>query len=278
VTAPWWRLDVHCPPNDGDLVAGWLVHETGQGVEQPAPDHVVAVLASRAEARRLARDLTSRFPGVNAPMTAITNVDWSTRWREGIAPRTFGRLTLAPSWIPAPPPPGGTAVIIDPGAAFGSGEHGSTRGALTLLERWLQPGGLMLDFGSGSGILVIAAAALGASHAVGIDIDPGAQAVAEANAVLNGVAERTTFLTGDAEGLGPLAGPASMVCSNILCDANVRLLPTVRRALTAGGVAILAGMERDESSLLLPALGVHRLEPLDEIEDAGWWSVAVRPR
>ncbi len=243
MTAPWWRLGVRCPAADADLVAGWLVMQTGQGVSQPAPDEIVAMVSSRAEARRLAGTLASRFNGVQAAVSAEATVDWSVRWRDGIAPRTFGRLTITPSWVSEPVPPGTAAIIIDPGAAFGSGEHGSTRGALALLERWLQPGGVMLDFGSGSGILAIAAAALGARHAVGIDSDPEAQPVAEANASVNGLAAHCTFLTGDAGELGPLAGPASLLCSNILRDVNIALFPAVRQSLAPGGVAIFAGME-----------------------------------
>ncbi len=277
MTSPWWRICVSCPAEDADLVAGWLVAQTGQGVAQPAPQEVVAIVASRAEARRIAAAVTARFGDVSTAISAVAAVDWSVHWRDGIVSRSFGRLTVAPSWL-TPASPAGVVVTIDPGAAFGSGEHGSTRGALALIERWLVADTVMLDFGSGSGILSIAAVALGARRAVGIDLDPDAQEVAAANAALNGVADRCSFLTGDAEVLGPLAGPGTLVCSNILREPNIELLPAVRRALTPGGVAVFAGMEESEAPLFLPALGTHRFEPFDEVCDAGWWSVAARPR
>jgi len=99
-----------------------------------------------------------------------------------------------PSWI-EPPADGGPTVVLDPESAFGSGEHGSTRAALTLLERHLRPGDRVLDLGSGSGILTIAAAKLGAASAIGIENDAEANPVARRNAAHNDVTAAVTFFT-----------------------------------------------------------------------------------
>ena len=124
-------------------------------------------------------------------------MDWSVRWREGLGPRHFGRLTVVPSWIPQARTPSETTVVLDPETAFGSGEHGSTRAALRLLERQLRPGDRVLDLGSGSGILAVAAIKLGARRAIGIESDAEANAVARRNAARNGVAAQVEFLDGD---------------------------------------------------------------------------------
>lgn len=151
-------------------------------------------------------------------------VDWSVKWRDGIITRRFGRLVVTASWLPVVPEGDEVVVSLDPESAFGSGEHGSTRAAMTLLERHLVPGDRVLDFGSGSGILAIAAAKLGATSAIGIEVDDESHPIAEANAEKNGVSDRVTFLIGDAGDLGILAGPAEVVCSNILRTVNTLLL------------------------------------------------------
>ncbi len=236
-------------------MGAWLVARTGQAVEERddgtlvtfaederAADALVAALAAEGEAPVA----TSRRP--------LEPVDWTTRWRDGLGPRHFGRLTVVPSWIELPADDG-PAVVLDPESAFGSGEHGSTRAALTLLERHLRPGDRVLDLGSGSGILAIAAAKLGAASAVGIENDAEANPVAWRNAERNGVRTAVDFLEGDAGDLAPLLGPADLLLSNILRLVNTALLPAIVAALRPGGLAIFSGMEELEAPLFRPVLG-----------------------
>jgi len=202
-------------------------------------------------------------------------VDWTTQWRDGLGPRRFGRLTVAPSWVELPAGTDGPTVVLDPESAFGSGEHGSTRAALTLLERHLRPGDRVLDLGSGSGILAIAAAKLGAGSAVGIDNDAEAGPVAWRNAERNGVVDAVDFLEGDAGNLAPLLGPADLLLSNILRTVNTMLLPAIVAALRPGGLAVFSGMEETEAAAFRPVLAVGGLTVRDEAVDAGWWAVAA---
>jgi len=165
--------------------------------------------------------------------------------------------------------------VLDPESAFGSGEHGSTRAALTLLERHLRRGDRVLDLGSGSGILAIAAVKLGAARAVGIENDPEASPVARRNADRNGVGDAVEFLDGDAGDLAPLLGPADLLLSNILRTVNTALLPAIVSALRPGGLAVFSGMECAEAELFRPALATAGLSACDEVEDAGWWAIAA---
>jgi ribosomal protein L11 methyltransferase len=271
----WWAIEIACEEAvDPEAVAAWLAEHTGQTVLE-APGSVVGYASRESAARRAADLVEDRFgPGVKVRVAAADPSDWTTEWKRGLAVRTVGRLRLGPSWLLAAGP---DAVVIDPETAFGSGEHGSTRGALRLLDRHLQPGGRVLDLGAGSGVLAIAAAKLGAAWALGIEVDAEAVPVAQANAEKNAVASRARFVAGDAALLAPLAGPADLVVSNILRSVNLTLLDPIRRSLAPGGIAILAGMEEAEAGLVRPALAPG-FEPIDEVIDEGWWAVAAVTR
>ena len=181
---------------------------------------------------------------------------------------------MVPSWIELPPGDG-PAVVLDPESAFGSGEHGSTRAALTLLERYVRPGDRVLDLGSGSGILAIAAAKLGAASAVGIENDAEANPVAWRNAERNGITAAVDFLEGDAGDLAPLLGPADLLLSNILRAVNTALLPVITRAVRTGGIAIFSGMELPEAEEFRRILSTAGFKLVQETLDAGWWGVAA---
>jgi ribosomal protein L11 methyltransferase len=193
-----------------------------------------------------------------------------------LAARQIGRLTVTPSWIARPPAATNPTVVLDPEMAFGTGEHGSTRAALALMERLLTPGSRVLDLGSGSGILAIAAIKLGARVATGIEVDEEANVVARRNAERNDVTGATHFLDGDAGVLAPLLGPVELVFSNILRTVNETLLPAIHGALTADGLAIFSGMESMEAPLFRPELQEQSFSIVEEVEDSGWWAVAAR--
>ena len=272
----WWAIDVRTAPEHREAVGAWLVARTGHAVEERDDGLLVGFAADEAAADRLLAELadSAAAPAVGE-RRALEPVDWSVRWREGLGPRQIGRLTVAPSWSPEPPG-AGPLVVLDPEMAFGSGEHGSTRTALALLDRHLDPGDRVLDLGSGSGILAIAAVKLGAARATGIELDAEAIEVAERNAERNGVADRVTFLEGDAAALAPLAAPVELVCSNILRSVNTTLLPSIARTLAPAGYAIFAGMEASESALFATALAGAGFDVVDEVTDGGWWGVAAR--
>lgn len=275
MTPSWWRLRITTAPTLIDAAASWIIQRTGQGVEQPDDRTLLTTLADEPAARRLGQQLCDRFTA-SVEYQSVEPVDWSTRWRDGIVARRFGRLVVTPSWLPVPADPADAVIVIDPESAFGSGEHGSTRAALTLLERHTHGGERMLDFGSGSGILAIAAARLGAARAIGIEVDEESMPVAEANAVRNGTELRVSFVHGSADVIGPLVGPAEIICSNILRNVNTRLAPLIHTLLVAEGVAIFSGMEEAESPMFRPVLDGAGFSVCDETCDAGWWSVAAR--
>jgi ribosomal protein L11 methyltransferase len=272
----WWAIDVRTTPARREWLSAWLVARTGQAVEERADGTLVTFAPDEGSADALIAELgeASGEPAV-AERRRLETVDWTTRWREGLGARRFGRLVVVPSWV-AEPTDSAPTVVLDPETAFGSGEHGSTRAALVLLERLLRPGDRVLDLGSGSGILAIAAVKLGAARAVGIETDPEANVVAVRNASRNEVRDQVEFLDGDAGDLAPLLGPADLLLSNILRSVNAQLLPAIARSLRPGGVAIFSGMEQAEAPLFRPLLPLAGLTIVDELRDAGWWAVAAR--
>ena len=278
-----WAIDVRVEGAERGSVAALLVRATGQAIEEREDGTLVGWAADGAGAERV-RSAMCEVRGVAAAVRPLPDVDWTTEWKKGLAPRTIGRVIITPSWIPQTPGAGQVLVVVDPETAFGSGEHGSTRGALLLLDRAMQHPGprtsdfgpRVLDLGSGSGILAIAAAKLGAQRAVAIEFDAEANPVAERNVERNGVGDRVVILEGDAGELAPLGAPADIIVSNILRSVNVVLLPAIKAAMAPGAVAIFAGMEEPEEPLFRPVLVQHGFVVVDEVRDAGWWSCAAR--
>ncbi|HEY3011612.1 MAG TPA: 50S ribosomal protein L11 methyltransferase [Gemmatimonadales bacterium] len=272
----WWAIDVRTRAERRELMGAWLVARTGQAVEEREDGTLVAFAPDEQAAEALIAELERE---VEAPVETrrhrVEATDWSMRWRDGLGPRQFGRLTIIPSWLPEASDPDPLTIVLDPETAFGSGEHGSTRAALTLLGRLLRPGDQVLDLGSGSGILAIAAIKLGAASAIGIEIDPEANEVAARNAARNGVADRVEFLEGDVMTLLPLVGPADLLLSNILRSVNTLLLPLIVTALRPGGTAIFSGMEQAEAEEFRCRLTDAGFTPVQETLDAGWWGVAA---
>jgi ribosomal protein L11 methylase PrmA len=140
----WWAIDVRPDPARREWVGAWLVAHTGQAVEERDDGTLVTFAEDEAGAAALAGALEAALTEagggpVESCRRPLEAVDWSTRWRDGLGARRFGRLTVVPSWV-AHESAGAPVVVLDPESAFGSGEHGSTRAALTLLERHLRPG------------------------------------------------------------------------------------------------------------------------------------------
>ena len=183
--------------------------------------------------------------GVAVPLHELRSVpdeDWVAKSREQFGPiRVSAHLWIVPTWR-APPEPEAINLVLDPGLAFGTGSHPSTRLCLQWLERSIAGGETVLDYGCGSGILAIAALKLGALRAVGVDIDPDAVTAARANARRNGVAGE--FF----EGRAPLTFTADVVIANILANPLKVLAPMLASRCSHGGRIALSGILSDQAS------------------------------
>jgi ribosomal protein L11 methyltransferase len=210
----------------------------------------------------------------------VPEQDWLALWRAGLGPRRIGsRLVVAPSWSDVDAAAGDVVIRIDPQMAFGTGEHASTRGVLRLLEPIVQPADRLLDVGTGSGILAIAGARLGATSVLAVDDDPDAIMNAVENIAANAVAARVQLACAvvDDAFLGARGGGAfDGIVANVLSGVLVPLLPAFHRALTGGGWAILSGILVDEASGVAAAAGNAGFVVAAEDVEEQWWSVLLR--
>ena len=270
--ASWVTVRVF-PGSRRDAAIAAMFDSGAEGVQELA-DRVITHVRDQSAANAMLCAVMAASADARVDTEPLDVVDWSEQWKEGIRVQHLGALTVAPPWHAADLDPV-TSIIIEPGMAFGTGEHATTRGAIRLLQRVVSRGDRVADLGAGSAVLAIAAAKLGALHVAAIELDPDAISNAEQNVERNGVADRVTVIEGDAASLLPLVAPVRVIAANILSSVLIDLLPTIVGALTSDGVAILSGIlvaERDEMDAAIRAAAC-RIE-LEDDED-GWWSAAI---
>lgn len=271
----WLSVRVR-PGSHRDAVVAALFRLGAQGIQEVG-DQLVTMLADERRADDVTCAVLAASPDARVETEPAPRIDWLERWKSALQMHDVGPLVVSPPWLADGADPS-TTVVIDPGMAFGTGEHPTTRGVIRLLPTVLREGDRVADLGAGSAILSIAAVKLGARHSFAIELDADAIGNAEENVVRNGVAGRVTVLEGDANLLLPLVAPVEVVLANIISSVLVQLLPSIASALAYGGHAILSGILREERSEMLAALnaGGWRIER-EDIEDI-WWTVAIARR
>lgn len=241
------------------------------------PEVVVSGLFPAETPLPTLKSALSLAPGVEAidqiVVTGLENRDWSITWREGIEPMRFGQsLWIVPHHL-EPPDPRATNLRLDPGLAFGSGTHPSTR----LCLEWIDSrefGGLnVVDYGCGSGVLAVAVALKGAARVDGVDIDPQALVATRENAIANGVGDRVAvFLS---EKLS--ADPADIVLANILSGTLIELAPKLGAKVRDGGWLVLAGILEHQAEAVMNAFG-DRFPGWEQARHDDWVSLSARAR
>lgn len=209
---------------------------------------------------------------------SLREEDWATSWQKYYQPIPVGRrVYIVPDWMRGQAvPEGRTPLYLNPGLTFGTGAHPTTQLCLELLEEVLQSGDKVLDLGCGSGILAIAALAMGASWAIGIDIDPKAADVAFENAALNGVGpDRLSVYAGDvlrdnklAARLG--AGQNRVVLANIVADVIIPLSAKAGELMAPDGVFLTSGIIDDREDEVRAALEANGFAVVKHLERGGW--------
>lgn len=284
----WLELRVRPPEpegDDGSLLPDALVELGARGVVErdgryvayfEEPDDPEAFLC-RARASLAA---WTRLDGIEVEHGWQEHEEWAETWRRGLGVRRLtDRLVVRPSWEePDDLRPDDVVVVLDPGMAFGTAEHGTTRGSLRLLDGAVRGGDRVLDIGAGSGILSIAAARLGAREVVAIEGDPLAYEAMADNLRRNEVEERVavvrTWATADdLAWLGPFDG----IVANIETHLLAPLFAGFRAALLDGGWLVVSGILDSELDGVLSELGALGFTRVDVDEDEEWRSARLEP-
>lgn len=211
----------------------------------------------------------------------VDDADWENGWKAYYVPLPIGaRLLVVPEWLD-PDPAGRTVLRLDPGIAFGSGSHATTRMCLEALEAWAGPGKAALDLGCGSGILGIGALLLGCDRVRGCDIDPKAPDAARRNAALNGIGDdRYQVCAGDLladEGLRRSLGTGyDIVLANIVADVIAPLSGFVRRFMAEGGVFICSGIIDARAARIESTLRCNGFAVLEHRHEEEWHCFVCR--
>ncbi len=244
-----------------------------QGVHEDG-DELVTHFPPDTDLEHVQRQLRQVDAGVEIRTAAVPPVDWSEAWKASLDAHDVGTLVVTPPWL-ADQYDAATTIVIDPGMAFGTGEHGTTRGVMRLLGGVLRRGDTVADLGAGSAVLSIAAAKLGASRVYAIEIDEEAIPNAHANIARNGVGDVVHVFQGDADALLPLVAPVQVVLANIISSVLEGLLPIIAASLAPQGAAILSGILGDEREHMQQVLQAGGWRITGEDAEDIWWSVAI---
>ena len=278
--AVWFEVTVEVSREFSEAVANFLVESGAPGIQCDERDSEVSLIAYFSVPPPL-EDLRRFCADIGAPLseTAIrtretADEDWAQNWKLHFRPQCIGdRLYVCPPWDTTPPP-GRVEIVIDPGMAFGTGQHASTRGCLTLLEWALasQHIGRALDLGTGSGVLAITLAKLGVREVWAIDTDPQALAIARGNAVHNGVEPHLHF----ASSVDRVRGPFDLIVANLFAKVLESLAQRLVGLLAARGIFICSGLLSGEEHRVRSDYEGCGLEVRKCYEEDGWVSLALQ--
>jgi ribosomal protein L11 methyltransferase len=295
----WRRVIADVPAHLSDAAADLLAEATGTGVEIASADaapgggareRITAYLAEdgaaaagedaaagEAALRCELAALASRGGGGEIVVRSepLLEEDWGAGWKEHFRPfRAAPHLLIRPSWEPCEPGPGDAVIEMDPGMAFGTGLHASTRLALALLEKrcGAAPPRRVLDLGTGTGILAMAASLFGAGCVVALDNDPDAVAAARLNVARNGL-EESVRVGGDE--LAAVVGPFDLIVANITADVLVALAPVLVARLAPRGALVLAGILAGEQEREVRAAYEHLGLGCEHARSEGEWAALL---
>ena len=289
----WVEARVLAPEGWLEVVAEALSVEPCAGVAfgrpslaaEPPPeglDYVRVFVPDRADGPGVRRELAARvgalakatgapeLAGLSVEFRELPPEDYATSWRRDWKPFRVGRICIVSPGTNAARRPKDLLLRLEPGGAFGTGRHATTRECLRVLQSRVRPGDSVLDAGSGSGILAVAAALLGASRTLGFDVDPDTKPYADALARENGVADRCTFLVAGFECLDGRDAAFDGIAANIYADVIGAEIGRLSRTLRPGGWFVFSGCTEARSSGLLETISRSPLR-IEQERACGRW-------
>lgn len=265
---------------DADPEEGW----GDDRVEPPEFFSVTGYIPADSKSPSLCAKLESELEKISAQNRIISKIiystiseeDWSQTWKEYFWPEKLSRnIVVKPTWREYEALDGEIVLEIDPGMAFGTGTHPTTSLCIGMIEDKMKPGSTVLDVGTGSGILLIAASKLGAGQMTGVDIDPVAVDVAGENLELNSIDKsQYDLVTGDL--LDVVKDRYEVVVANILAEIVVILLDDIKSVLADDGLIILSGIIKEKEKMVADKLENKGYTTVEIREKEGWVAIAAK--
>ena len=210
-------------------------------------------------------------------LIGVNEEDWANSWKAYYKPLHIGRrMVIVPAWEKYEEQPGEIIVRMDPGMAFGTGGHETTRLVIELLEETVREGIRVADVGCGSGILAICAAKLGAKECKAYDIDPVAVRVARENIADSGLTNVSCDVSDLLKGVDLTGGPYDLICANIVADIIIRMAPDVGRYMKDDAILLASGIITERAEEVIAELERNHLAVERRLDDNGWCALVVK--
>lgn len=210
-------------------------------------------------------------------LIGVNEEDWANSWKAYYKPLHIGRrMVIVPAWESYDPQPDEIIVRMDPGMAFGTGSHETTRLVIELLEELVTPGMRVADVGCGSGILAICAAKLGAAECKAYDIDPVAVRVARENITDSGMTNVSCDVSDLLKSVDLAGGQYDLICANIVADIIIRMAPDVGRYMKDDAILLASGIITERAEEVIEALNKSHLKVVRRLDDNGWCALVVQ--
>ena len=272
------------PEGMWDIIGEEIAEKMGEDVkvtgyyamDMNARDCVAAARERIAELKRNEAEYGIDFGSMECFMENVDEEDWAENWKKDFKPFRLGEhMVVKPGWEEVEVQPGDHIIEIDPGMAFGTGTHETTGMCVAMIEEHVKPGMSVIDIGTGTGILAIAAAHMGADPILATDLDHVAVRVAKENVEINGFADRIRVVEGDL--LECVNETADVILTNIIADVLMFFAEPVRKHINKGGKFICSGISKEKRQGVIDVLnkaGYHILESRDK----GEWTAIVADR
>ena len=210
-------------------------------------------------------------------LVGVNEEDWANSWKQYYKPVKIGeRIVICPAWEKYTPAEGELVIRMDPGMAFGTGTHETTRLVIRLLEKYTKAGQRMLDVGTGTGILAICASRLGAALCRAYDIDPTAVRVARENIKDSGLENVTCDQSDLLKQVSLEGGRYDLVCANIVADIIIRMTPDVGRYMKDDAVLLASGIIAERCDDVVACFEANGFKVVEKLTDNDWCGLAVK--